>query len=67
MVLSHGQSAVECGFSTNNSLLIENISEKSLISQHIVDYMKSNDYKLFKNPLTNELIRMLIGNILKIS
>ena len=67
MVLSHGQSAVECGFSTNKSLLIENISEKSLISQHIVDYMKSNDYKLFKNPLTNELIRMLIGNILKIS
>ena len=57
MVLSHGQSAVERGFSTNKRLLIENLSEKSLISQHIVDYMKSNDYKPFNNPLTNELIR----------
>ena len=58
MVLSHGQLAVKCGFSTNKSLLIENRSEKSLINQRIiVDYMKSNDYKPFNIPLTNELIR----------
>ena len=58
MVLSHGQSAVERGFRTNKSLLIENLSEKSLINQRIVvDYMKSNDYKPFNTPLINELIR----------
>ena len=58
MVLWHGQSAVERDFSTNKSLLIENLSEKSLINQHIVvDYMKSNDYKPFNIPLTNELVR----------
>ena len=58
MALSHGHLAVECGFSIDKSLLIENLSEKSLISQCIVvDSMKSNDYKPFNIPLTNELIR----------
>ena len=58
MVLSYGQLGVECGFSINKSLLIENLSEKSLINQCIVvDCMKSNDYKPFNIPLTNELIR----------
>ena len=31
MVLSHGESAVECGFSTNKNLLIE-ISVKKVLS-----------------------------------
>ena len=58
MLLSHGQSAVERDFSTDKSLLIEHLSEKSLISQHIVvNYMKSNNYKPSNIPLTNELIR----------
>ena len=40
MVLSHGQSAIERGFSTNKNLLIENLSENSLIHQRIfIDYM----------------------------
>ena len=53
MVLSH----VERGFSTNKILLIENLSEKSLINQRIVvDYMISNDYKPFSISLTNEFI-----------
>ena len=58
MVLSDGQWALEHGFSTNKSLLIENLSENSHINQRIVvDYMKSNDYKPFNIPLANELIR----------
>ena len=58
MLLSHGQSAVERDFSTDKSLLIENLSEKSLINQCIVvNYMKSNNYKPSNIPLTNELIR----------
>ena len=53
MVLSH----VERGFSTNKILLIEDLSEKSLINQRIVvDYMISNDYKPFSISLTNEFI-----------
>ena len=58
MVLSDGQWALERGFSTNKSLLIENLGENSHINQRIVvDYMKSNDYKPFNIPLANELIR----------
>ena len=81
MVLSHGQSAVEHGFSTNKSLLIENLSEKSLINQRIVvDYMKSSDYKPLRNKLINanglmsheqmsllRVFEVLSVNILKIS
>ena len=58
MVLSHGHSAVERDFSTNKSLVTENLGEKSLINQCIVvDYMKCNDYKPFNIPLTNKFIR----------
>ena len=63
------------------SLLIENLSEKSLINQRIVvDYMKSSDYKLLRNELINanglmsheqmsllRVLEVLIVNILKIS
>ena len=58
MKLLHGQSDVERGFRTNKSLLIENLNEKCFINQRIVvDCMKSNDYKQFNIPLTNNLIR----------
>ena len=33
MVLSYGHLAAECDFSTSKSLLIENLSEESLINQ----------------------------------
>ena len=36
LTLSHGQASVERGFSINKSLLVENLSETSLISQKIV-------------------------------
>ena len=63
------------------SLLIENLSEKSLLNQRIVvDYMKSSDYKLLRNELINanglmsheqmsllRVLEVLIVNILKIS
>ena len=58
MILSHKQSAIELGFSTNKTILIKNITEKSLITQRIVvDYMKYNNYKSCNIPLTNELTR----------
>ena len=33
LTLSHGQADVECGFSFNNKLLVENMREQSLIAQ----------------------------------
>ena len=40
MLLSHGQSASERGFSANKNLLVENLQEKSIECQRIVvDYM----------------------------
>ena len=42
-VLSHGQSAVERGFSINKELLVENLQEKSLVSQRMVyDHINSD-------------------------
>lgn len=44
LTLSHGQAAVERGFSINSSLLVENLSTVSLISQRIVhDHLTSNN------------------------
>ena len=38
--LSHGQAAVERGFSVNREVLVENLKQKSLVSQRIVyNYM----------------------------
>ena len=48
MVLSHGQSALERGFSTNKNLLVENLQEKSIECQRIVvDYMRSNGFQAY--------------------
>lgn len=42
MVLSHGNAIVESGFSVNESLLVENLYDESLIAQRIVtDAIKS--------------------------
>ena len=44
LTMSHGQASVERGFSINKSLLVENLSKESLISQRIIyDHMKVND------------------------
>ena len=36
LILSHGNTSVESGFSVNEELLVKNLSEESLISQRIV-------------------------------
>jgi hypothetical protein len=57
MILSHGQSAVERGFSINKSLLVENLQERSLIAQRIVlDHMNAHQYKPFNVPISKELL-----------
>ena len=51
LTLSHGQASVERGFTVNKSLLVENLSTKSLISQRIV-----YDHMNFHNPTPENFI-----------
>ena len=36
MILSHGQSSIECGFTINKEILDDSLQEKSLISEHLI-------------------------------
>ncbi len=36
LVISHGNASVESGFSINKDMLVENLSEKSVVSQRII-------------------------------
>ena len=58
LTLSHGQVAVERGFSINKSLSKVNISEQSLVCKKIVgDYLISNQIKLHTSlSLTNSCV-----------
>ena len=56
--LSHGQAAVERGFSVNKELLVENLQQLSLVSQRIVsDYLTDFGKSIIKVPLTNALLK----------
>ena len=57
-VLSHGQSAVERGFSINKELLVENLQEKSLVSQRMVyDHTNSNKINIHEYKLPSDLLK----------
>ena len=57
-VLSHGQSAVERGFSINKELLVENLQEKSLVSQRMVyDHINSNKINIHEYELPSDLLK----------
>ena len=57
-VLSHGRSAVERGFSVIKQLLVENLPEKSLVSQRIVyDHINSNEIKVQEYDLPSDLLK----------
>ena len=57
-VLSHGQSAVERGFSINKELLVENLQEKSLVSQRMVyDHTNSNKINIHEYELPSDLLK----------
>lgn len=56
--LSHSQSAVERGFSINKELLIENLQEKSIVSQRVVyDHLQSSNVDLHEYQLSNGLLK----------
>ena len=51
-VLSHGQASIERGFNINKDILIENLSQESLIGQRIMyDHIKLHNF-----PITMEMI-----------
>ena len=57
LILSHGQSAIERGFSVNKNILVENLEEKGLISQRIIiDHMRAKDLKPTTIPVTKDLL-----------
>ena len=57
-VLSHGQSAVERGFSINKELLVENLQEKSLVPQRVVyDHINSNKSNICEYKLPSDLLK----------
>ena len=54
---SHGQAQVECRFSVNSNILVENHHEDSLIAQRRVnDYMRSQTLQPYKLPMTKKLL-----------
>ena len=56
LILSHGQAAIEQGFSVNNILAV-NLTEETLIGQRIVlDHIRANNYNPNTVPLTRELL-----------
>ena len=56
--LSHGQAAVERGFSVNKEFLVENLQQTSFISQRLICDYVSNFFKpIFEIPLTNEMLK----------
>ena len=56
-ILSHGQAAIERGFSVNKNVLVENLVEETLIGQRIVlDHIRMNNYNPNTVPLTRELL-----------
>jgi hypothetical protein len=55
LVLLHGQAAVESGFSINEDILVENLTEKSVIAQRVVLNALQYYGGVLKVPLTTEL------------
>lgn len=55
-ICSHGQSSIERGFSVNKELLVENLSQQTLIGQRIVyDYFTSLNVKIHEYKITGDL------------
>ena len=63
LFLSHGQTSVERGFSYNKDLLVPNLSQRSLIAQHIIrDYMIRNCNDSNDSPINYETSEELLAS-----
>ena len=58
LTLSHGQAAVERGFSYNKEILVETLQELSLISQRqVLDYLQHIEKPIPEVPMPNDLLK----------
>ena len=61
-VLLHGQSQTECRFNINKAILVENLQELPLISQHIVyDHIKDSGDVIANFVISNDLAKSFKG------
>ena len=58
LTLSIGQADVECGFSLNDKLLVENMQEQSMIAQRVIKaHLLSNGYLPHNVPITRDVTK----------
>lgn len=58
LTLSHGQASIERGYSVNKELLVENLSERSIVAQRIIcDSYASSDSSVMDIEVTPDLRR----------
>ncbi|GBM29228.1 hypothetical protein AVEN_115999-1 [Araneus ventricosus] len=62
-IMSHGNAAVENGFSINKAMPIENMHEKSVIDLRTVYDSVSNSGGLFKVDITKQIILATAANM----
>ena len=64
LILFHGQSSMEQGFSTNKGFLVENLQELHLTGQHLVlDHMSANCFEPYAFPIDRNLIRSVKSSL----
>ena len=56
LTLTHGQASVERGFSVNNTVLEQNLNDKSITARHLVkDHMLSNNLQPHNITISNKM------------
>ena len=60
LTLSHGQAAVERGFSINDHVLADNLQEDNLIAKcFVIDHMKTHVFRSFDVPMPRDLLSIM--------
>ena len=59
VILSHGQSSIECSFTINREILDNNLQEKSLISRLIHDHFASKNIVLHEYKIPQALKKVV--------
>ena len=62
IILSHGQSDIEKGFSINKEMLVDNMKQSSLVSQRLIfDHMSAEKTELADFTITKDLLNSCRG------
>ena len=57
LTLSHGQAAVEWGFSHNNALLKVNMNPETVISKRVIKYMQAHNLKPYSIDISPAMVK----------